>query len=128
MQMLLVLFPSVPRKGVLFVKEYVNSSELSASPRYGRYEECPDAVVCLHTCAKQQRVALPANMHRASSKLEPLALCQHAVVPELISPEGIGWAESFAKAAALLWGPRRISLQSHCGNRRISVPQPLVEG
>ncbi|NXA23580.1 ZN185 protein, partial [Ibidorhyncha struthersii] len=27
------------RKGVLFVKEYVNSSELSASPRYGRYEE-----------------------------------------------------------------------------------------
>ncbi|KFW94377.1 Zinc finger protein 185, partial [Phalacrocorax carbo] len=24
------------RKGVLFVKEYVNSSELSASPRYGR--------------------------------------------------------------------------------------------
>ncbi|NWI32678.1 ZN185 protein, partial [Sula dactylatra] len=31
------------RKGVLFVKEYVNSSELSASPRYGRYEEstCP---------------------------------------------------------------------------------------
>ncbi|NXL49671.1 ZN185 protein, partial [Podilymbus podiceps] len=27
------------RKGVLFVKEYVNSGELSASPRYGRYEE-----------------------------------------------------------------------------------------
>ncbi|KFW62760.1 Zinc finger protein 185, partial [Pygoscelis adeliae] len=27
------------RKGVLFVKEYVNSSELSASPRYGRYED-----------------------------------------------------------------------------------------
>ncbi|KFV52874.1 Zinc finger protein 185, partial [Gavia stellata] len=27
------------RKGVLFVKEYMNSSELSASPRYGRYEE-----------------------------------------------------------------------------------------
>ncbi|KFV01620.1 Zinc finger protein 185, partial [Pterocles gutturalis] len=27
------------RKGVLFVKEYVNSSELSASPRYGRYEQ-----------------------------------------------------------------------------------------
>ncbi|NXK83042.1 ZN185 protein, partial [Amazona guildingii] len=26
------------RKGVLFVKEYMNSSELSASPRYGRYE------------------------------------------------------------------------------------------
>lgn len=69
------------------MKEYVNSSEFSASPRYGRYEECPDAVVCLHTCAKQQRVALPANMHRASS--EPLALCQHAVVPELISPGGI---------------------------------------
>ncbi|NXN26243.1 ZN185 protein, partial [Nycticryphes semicollaris] len=29
---------SSTRKGVLFVKEYVNSSELSASPRYGRYE------------------------------------------------------------------------------------------
>ncbi|KFO07371.1 Zinc finger protein 185, partial [Balearica regulorum gibbericeps] len=27
------------RKGVLFVKEYVNSSESSASPRYGRYED-----------------------------------------------------------------------------------------
>ncbi|KFQ27890.1 Zinc finger protein 185, partial [Mesitornis unicolor] len=27
------------RKGVLFVKEYVNSSEFSASPSYGRYEE-----------------------------------------------------------------------------------------
>ncbi|KAF1657416.1 hypothetical protein FQA23_0006203, partial [Aptenodytes patagonicus] len=27
------------RKGVLFVKEYVNSSELLASPRYGRYED-----------------------------------------------------------------------------------------
>ncbi|NXL35852.1 ZN185 protein, partial [Glaucidium brasilianum] len=27
------------RKGVLFVKEYVNSSESSASPHYGRYEE-----------------------------------------------------------------------------------------
>ncbi|NXE81017.1 ZN185 protein, partial [Cochlearius cochlearius] len=27
------------RKGVLFVKEYMNSSELSASPRYGRYEQ-----------------------------------------------------------------------------------------
>ncbi|KFQ45755.1 Zinc finger protein 185, partial [Nestor notabilis] len=26
------------RKGVLFVKEYVNSSELSGSSRYGRYE------------------------------------------------------------------------------------------
>ncbi|NXL66641.1 ZN185 protein, partial [Chordeiles acutipennis] len=37
-------------KGVLFVKEYVNSSELSASPRYGRYEEWPEAVLCLHTC------------------------------------------------------------------------------
>ncbi|NXW63565.1 ZN185 protein, partial [Eurystomus gularis] len=27
------------RKGVLFVKEYVNSGGFSASPRYGRYEE-----------------------------------------------------------------------------------------
>ncbi|NXX53368.1 ZN185 protein, partial [Scopus umbretta] len=27
------------RKGVLFVKEYVNSGELPASPRYGRYED-----------------------------------------------------------------------------------------
>lgn len=35
MQMHLILLPSIPRKGVLFVKEYVNSSELSASPRYG---------------------------------------------------------------------------------------------
>ncbi|NXC48911.1 ZN185 protein, partial [Penelope pileata] len=33
------------RKGVLFVKEYVNSSELSASPRYGRYEGCPETVL-----------------------------------------------------------------------------------
>ncbi|NXE10691.1 ZN185 protein, partial [Lophotis ruficrista] len=33
------------RKGVLFVKEYVNSSELSASPRYGRYEERPEPVM-----------------------------------------------------------------------------------
>ncbi|NWX15933.1 ZN185 protein, partial [Aegotheles bennettii] len=33
------------RKGVLFVKEYVNSSGLSASPRYGRYEGCADTVV-----------------------------------------------------------------------------------
>ncbi|KFV96322.1 Zinc finger protein 185, partial [Fulmarus glacialis] len=37
------------RKGVLFVKEYVNSSELSASPRYSRYEECPETVMCLRT-------------------------------------------------------------------------------
>ncbi|NXS95439.1 ZN185 protein, partial [Jacana jacana] len=29
---------SSTRKGILFVKEYVNSSEFSASPRYGRYE------------------------------------------------------------------------------------------
>lgn len=36
MQMLLVLCPSLPSKGVLFVKEYVNSSEFSASPHYGR--------------------------------------------------------------------------------------------
>ncbi|NWH47281.1 ZN185 protein, partial [Fregata magnificens] len=33
------------RKGVLFVKEYVNSSELSASPHYGRYEECKKPLV-----------------------------------------------------------------------------------
>ncbi|KFW06618.1 Zinc finger protein 185, partial [Eurypyga helias] len=33
------------RKGILFVKEYVNSSELSASPRYGRYEECKKPLV-----------------------------------------------------------------------------------
>lgn len=38
MQMFLLVFPPLPRKGVLFVKEYMNSSELSASPRYGRYE------------------------------------------------------------------------------------------
>ncbi|KFR14171.1 Zinc finger protein 185, partial [Opisthocomus hoazin] len=48
---------SSTRKGVLFVKEYVNSSELSTSPRYGRYEECPEAVACPHTCAKQQHTA-----------------------------------------------------------------------
>ncbi|NWV82356.1 ZN185 protein, partial [Dasyornis broadbenti] len=28
------------RKGILFVKEYVNTGGFSASPRYGRYEEC----------------------------------------------------------------------------------------
>ncbi|NXJ70350.1 ZN185 protein, partial [Rostratula benghalensis] len=36
---------SSTRKGVLFVKEYVNSSELSASPRYGRYEALEPACV-----------------------------------------------------------------------------------
>jgi len=106
MQIRLVLFPSAPRKGVLFVKEYVNSSELSTSPRYGRYEECPEAVACPHTCAKQQHTA---------PELEQLALRHRAAVPELISPGGIyytGWAESFAKTAALIWGPRGLSLQS----------------
>ncbi|NWV24980.1 ZN185 protein, partial [Origma solitaria] len=29
------------RKGILFVKEYVNTGGFAASPRYGRYEESP---------------------------------------------------------------------------------------
>ncbi|NWV36771.1 ZN185 protein, partial [Grantiella picta] len=28
------------RKGILFVKQYVNTGGFAASPRYGRYEEC----------------------------------------------------------------------------------------
>ncbi|NWU92966.1 ZN185 protein, partial [Upupa epops] len=35
------------RRGILFVKEYVNTSELSASPRYGRYE--------MRVCVRVQR-------------------------------------------------------------------------
>ncbi|NXK50864.1 ZN185 protein, partial [Chauna torquata] len=47
------------RKGVLFVKEYVNSSELLASPCYGRYEECPETImssepVCTY-CSREIR-------------------------------------------------------------------------
>ncbi|NXK85675.1 ZN185 protein, partial [Formicarius rufipectus] len=34
------------RRGILFVKEYVNTGGFSASPRYGRYEECPGALAC----------------------------------------------------------------------------------
>ncbi|NWR90526.1 ZN185 protein, partial [Furnarius figulus] len=33
------------RRGILFVKEYVNTGGFSASPRYGRYEECPGTLV-----------------------------------------------------------------------------------
>ncbi|NXL88051.1 ZN185 protein, partial [Alectura lathami] len=40
------------RKGILFVKEYVNSSELSASPRYGRQQGCfGDPGRSLHSAA-----------------------------------------------------------------------------
>ncbi|KFQ83654.1 Zinc finger protein 185, partial [Phoenicopterus ruber ruber] len=49
------------RKGVLFVKEYVNSSELSASPRYSRYEECPETV--MSSVTEEFTLLLP---HRSS--------------------------------------------------------------
>lgn len=65
----LILLPSIPRKGVLFVKEYVNSSELSASPRYGRYEECPETVTRVYMQVQnKQHMTLPANTHQASSQ------------------------------------------------------------
>ncbi|NXG74443.1 ZN185 protein, partial [Baryphthengus martii] len=34
-------------RGVLFVKEYVNTGGFSAPPCYGRYEAAPGTVVCL---------------------------------------------------------------------------------
>ncbi|NXJ98931.1 ZN185 protein, partial [Corythaixoides concolor] len=52
------------RKGVLFVKEYVNSSELSASPRYGRYEEHPEALV---SCATEEFTLL--FLHRSAEPI-----------------------------------------------------------
>ncbi|XP_074962434.1 zinc finger protein 185 isoform X10 [Phalacrocorax aristotelis] len=48
---------STRRKGVLFVKEYVNSSELSASPRYGRSAEQMSAT-------KDKRIAAASKNHR----------------------------------------------------------------
>lgn len=91
MQMHLILLPSIPRKGVLFVKEYVNSSELSASPRYGRYEECPETVshVSIYKCKTNSIWLCQLTRTRRAPELEPLALCQHGTVPELISPGGI---------------------------------------
>ncbi|NXT24468.1 ZN185 protein, partial [Syrrhaptes paradoxus] len=56
------------RKGVLFVKEYVNSSELSASPRYGRYEECKKPLVLVlglePVCVREEFTLL--FLHRSS--------------------------------------------------------------
>ncbi|NXM00476.1 ZN185 protein, partial [Tyrannus savana] len=37
------------RRGILFVKEYVNTGGFSASPRYGRYEEWPGDTRVSHT-------------------------------------------------------------------------------
>ncbi|NXA45926.1 ZN185 protein, partial [Nothocercus julius] len=52
------------RKGILFVKEYVNSSELSSSPRYGRYEE-PGAVQTRGTVVQEFTVLLLPRSHEA---------------------------------------------------------------
>ncbi|NXP48701.1 ZN185 protein, partial [Heliornis fulica] len=51
------------RKGVLFVKEYVNSSELSASPRYGRYEGCSETLM---SCVTEEFTLF---LHRSSEPL-----------------------------------------------------------
>ncbi|NWS76515.1 ZN185 protein, partial [Crotophaga sulcirostris] len=50
------------RKGVLFVKEYVNSSELLASPRYGRYKPLVPALGLEAACVTEESLFL----HRSS--------------------------------------------------------------
>ncbi|NXF13298.1 ZN185 protein, partial [Smithornis capensis] len=66
------------RKGILFVKEYVNTGGFS-SPRYGRYEECPETLVCptrgqIPACGSASSHIPPRSRPGAAGPLE-LFLC-----------------------------------------------------